>query len=52
MPELTELQKTITAYQHFTLEQWQAMARAMAVAPGMTEFEKLAILQKFPSAAL
>lgn len=51
MPELTQLQKTGIAYQHFTLAQWEAMALVIARSD-MADSDKVEILAKFPSVIL
>lgn len=60
MPELTELQKTQAAYAHFTLQEWQLLAKSVkhywdtmedtAEAPQEDAVNK--VLAKFPSAVL
>jgi hypothetical protein len=62
--ELTELQKTQAAYAHFTLEEWQLLAKCvrhvarearenkLPQGNGVTQNKVNTMLAKFPSAVL
>jgi hypothetical protein len=54
--QLTEAQKTVAAYQHFTLEEWKFLTACVLKAVGDNRDKNMdkvkTLLAKFPSAVL
>jgi len=51
-PLLTPSQRLQATYQHFTLDEWKAIARSVSMNQELSETEKFTILTGLPSAAL